>query len=153
MFCKSYKSSLFLCVFAVSISTHTSRSILPFLVCVELNVSSHKFGLHVFRAIAPCLNTKPIDASWPPPMVSRLGVVTIPPTSTALYRVDANSLLKHGVNVTREIRPKANPPLIFYNTAERPLPRRVFLMKTNKKRSNAGWLMQALIRNETFPCT
>lgn len=57
MFCKAKqnKKVLYFSVFLLSLYQLTSRSLLPLLVCVELNVSSHKFELHDFRTFTLCL--------------------------------------------------------------------------------------------------
>lgn len=156
MFCNAKnkkKSSLFLCVFAISISKprNTSRSILPHFFgmcwtkCFPVISSSFMF----LRTFAPCLN----KSSWIRLLKEHKRFSW--PTSMARCTVDANNLFKHeGIKKTwRKIRPKSMYLLKHTNThthtAERPLPRPVLpplnFWKKNEKNTlkcrlvNASW--------------
>lgn len=123
MFCKAKrkKSTLFLCVFAISINSHISFNP-PVTGMCWTKCFLHKFELHVFRTFAPCLVNRLIDKflllkeqtrstlffqgqpGSPFSSIFKLMLLRDVVTFRLLRwhcTVDANNLPKHGVNVTR----------------------------------------------------
>lgn len=123
MFCKAKrKKVLYFSVFLLSLSTPTSRSILPLLVCVELNVSSISLSFMFFGRSPHVWSTDWLTNSYcsksklvryfffqgqpgsPFSSIFKLMLLRDVVTFRLLRwhcTVDANNLPKHGVNVTR----------------------------------------------------